>query len=290
MPKYHCNSLEGYAVSLVSGSQANGSTLATDTVAQPWATGEADTMAHTDPAYAFVNTATVKDARTVAACIDLTFTGRADAASGTITKISNLKLSSIWRTSLLGTTFVPYSTDQLYEQGGISYRPGQTLQVRAAPDFTDTEFVPASHSPILEGSPAVTATTCDSDHIRNEDPAMCGYVIRAGTDTQTYTLKFTKVVEYREEDLVFGLGSVSSAVATTPPTAGVTPIRRAADKLNKSVPTWPTSDDIVSGLRQVTGVAQFAKSATGLYSGLKRAVAGVSVLPRMIGPLPYMLP
>jgi hypothetical protein len=279
MPKYHCLATFSKPVNLIVGNGFGGA-VSVNTVALPYGCGGSNTNSANDPARDFVNTSTVRDARTVAACMDLTFTGRTDAASGTITKIPAVKLSSFFRNVSGTPSFTGYTFDQLYALGGESMRPGRTTQIRSAPDFVDTEFVPVDHSPLTLGTPASAATTIDEDHLRDEDPSMFGFCIRAGTDSQTYSLKFTKLVEYREEDIIFGLAT--TAVQSAAALNGPPPLQRAVAKLDSSFPNWHTDDGIVSRLKDLSGITSFAKSAIGLYKGMGNAISGASVLPRAL--------
>jgi len=275
MPEYSCASTipsEAIPVNSV-WMRGAGSDTITNTLAHPFANtygaaGIPYQATTQDPVYDFSNSSSVRDTRLVAACIDATYQGRSDAHTSTIAKIPSLPLSALFRNVSGAMVYTGASLSQFFAHAVEPTRTADTTSIRTGPQFNTTDFVNLGHSPLLTGETGVTTSTVEEELLRQDDPAFFGFAIKAGTEAQTYSFRYTKVVEYREEDLVYGLTTAPTAQTAAPVS---NPLRAATAHLDKAAPAWRTNDSLASKLEDLAGVANFVKDGMGVVSGIYNA-------------------
>lgn len=154
-----------------------------------------------DPAWDFTNSATVMDARTIAACMKLMYIGRNDALSGRIAYLENVPREAITN----GLSGSPASVDALFRYANTitrmpmdscenKFRPGdgsdsyRTPQHRSAESNTDYAFV--------QGDSAVT--TLGSGSASGVGMGI-GFAWDGMADDTSLAFDFLKCVEWRPE-------------------------------------------------------------------------------------------
>lgn len=226
MPKYHC---EASAAQHDLGNLFSFSAVATETIyntsSTPWGNftnGSTDYFSLADPVANYVNKSGVRDARTVAACIDVEYTGRTDSEAGQIGSFTS-KIGNFWAQAPNDDvpTIPLYSYDDVFDLCENPTRPHAGTTVRWQPNFgtNAAAWFPVNHSPIAIGATTFGSTSASSNHIRDDDPNMIGFAISSAADTQTYRVTLTKIIEYREDTAVGVLKSTGgqNINVVTPP-------------------------------------------------------------------------
>jgi hypothetical protein len=297
MPKFHCYGTS--AVQVSGGQDANVFTFQTtqsnntlvNTTAVPWANysgGGTSYITHQDPCYSFVDDASVRDARTIAACAEVRYTGRADSAAGQIAAISELTLGSLWHTeSGAPAALSNYSYNQVFMSGREPVRPPTKVEVRYKPEFTNAhQFFAAGESPVRLGAATVDPTYVNNYQAREDDPALIGIAIRGAADTMTYTIRMTKIIEYRPRTVLSGALPTHSQT----PITDTPPLQRAVAALDFRAPDWQTvasktaksilnslSGDVAGSAFRLAGEAARAYRAFTGGGGAMRALRASSI-------------
>lgn len=215
-----------------------------------------------DPAGALIGSdnAIVMDARTLSACIRLTYTGRMDRASGQVAFIENLPLAS-----LVGSPEQkdpPPSVDQLFSMAAKVQRLGvDTLEAVYRPDADAAHtFHDAGdgcvHLSTVEGSRAFIGESA-----RITEPTCFGFAWKGLDNGGSAQLSFAMVknVEWRPSP-------ISGFAAVTPKQQSTKGhISRALVALDRAQPSWTTK--LINSTETLAGT--LAKAAfTGVGNGL----------------------
>lgn len=160
-----------------------------------------------DPAASMNDGKYTDDLTPIAACIDVSYTGRADASAGQICLIPEIDSDQIIRGSHDegdSTPLCAMSTDMLFSQsneGNIFRLGGDVHTVRwAANDLTTTQD--SATGAFIAGGDTVGQGTTNSGGYRTQSPSPLGigFAIQ-GTDTDApVTFTFTKIVEWSPGD------------------------------------------------------------------------------------------
>lgn len=290
MPGYHCQASND------NGDFGNAFTfngVTTDqvinTLAVPWGNYENVSTPQTvyknidDPCARFINNSGVRDARAVAACIDIEYTGRTDSESGQIGSFV-AKLGDFWhRPPNLEMAQIPvYTYDDVLGLSKQPVRPSTGATVKWVPNFAGTplEFFAVNRSPIYIGEAGVATTVMSENRQQEDDPSVIGVAVAGSADAQTYRITMTKIIEYREDGTIGKLVSTSGHAA--PPS--VTPLERAAKALSgtgaQADESWQTK--ALNGIRTVgAGLLQMAPDViSGYLTGVSPGYSGLGALPR----------
>lgn len=258
VPSYHNGVIESFNV--VRFSFADSSTKVDNTTQGlgKGAVGAANGKALPDPANSLLNSDLVNDARTTAACLRLTYTGKVTESSGQIAWIDNYSTTDLLKQ-------LP-SVDNMFDRATKTERLGlDTYEVLFRPDdatgtdrfraggATDPGFVKVS------GGPTEQSRTMDA-----LAPKMIGFAYRGCEpgilDRLIYSL--VKTVEWRPET-ASGLTGVPPQDFVLPSTSNI------VASIDNARPGW--SKRIASG---ASSAAKFATSAwTGLSTDSQTAVA-----------------
>jgi hypothetical protein len=250
LPEYHCESVnENGKKGNLFTFQSPTADMTWNSTSHPWgnyfdaAHLETQYTTRADPCSRFVNASGVRDARTVAACIDIEYTGRSDSESGQVGSFT-AKLGDFWAQATNDTvaSIPAYWPDDVLSLCKNLARPSAGATVKWVPNFSGEplEFYPANTSPIIIGEPGINKTGVDEYRLRMEDPNMIGLAIAGSTDAQTYRITLTKIIEYRQDSYDGRLSSSSSQA----PIPKVTPLELAARALSggakKADDSWQT--------------------------------------------------
>jgi len=179
-----------------------------------------------DPAYDFVNGDTCADARTISACLKLTYTGAQSACKGLIAPITNLPLS----VALYGGTGgAPPSIDQMLTYTTQQHRPLEDSEAVWRVDATDSTFK-STVTPVIESGSGVPATLSSAAEVR--PPTGIGFVFYNVTSAADFNIAAFKNVEWRSEP--------SSGLTLQQPTGSENPsyIASAMNFLDSRFPGW----------------------------------------------------
>lgn len=217
-----------------------------------------------DPAFDFLNSDNVQDARCAAACMKMIYTGRNDALSGRIGYLSNVPRAAL----LVGDGSSPPTINSLFRYSNNStrtpldvceqkFRPGETSEVYRVPQHEAQQG--GIDYAYLQGTATVDATSIGAGV-----PTGCGtgigFVWDGLNTDSSLAFDFLKAVEWRPE--------VNSGLVTPAPTqaqGGTNIVTRAISYLDRTVPGWE---------RQVFHMAKSGAAAVAqlAYSGPANAV------------------
>jgi len=155
-----------------------------------------------DPAHVFVESATCQDARTLSACLRVTYTGTTSNAQGIIVPLTNIPL-----TTLLygGVGSAPPTIGELMQYGTNEKRAIGTYEVKYRPQPTGVGFIDTA-SPCVDvnsGSPSTIPSST-----ANVPPTGIGFVFLNVDKLSDFSISAYKNVEWRPEPTS---GLVSSA-------------------------------------------------------------------------------
>lgn len=291
-PKYHCGNTVTPDMTVTSReslfsfwTSSPGSTQVVNTVTSAWGNyislgGETAYRYHPDPAFDLVSSSTISGGRTLAACCELEYTGRDDSASGTYTVLSGSRLDNLFQPEQKydEAKLNWYTYDQMYVTGRDNSRPPRGTEVLYRPPPGDpAEFIGSNHSPIVLGTSGSTATTVNVDHLNEENPAYIGFALRAASDTATYTIRFTKILEVKR-------AAHSFSIANTQPTivkAGPAPLTQAVALLDKVAPNWslPSIASKLTGMDVIQGAGHLLGTAARAFTQGSRDFRAIGALP-----------
>lgn len=214
-----------------------------------------------DPAYNFVNENLVQDARTISACIDLTYFGAMYEAEGEITFINNLPATAIVDVGEVSSA----SVDELFQWSGNAQRLGvDTLTNKWRPTAEDV-FYDNEANFVNLGTPGTSGSFLDPVAV-TRGPHLFGFAFRGLSTDQTNKLRYnlSKIVEWRAKP--------SSGLAQTNVKAtGVSTMGKVLKDLDATFPGWQheAKTQVYNGATNVA--AYLAKLAmTGATSMIAR--------------------
>jgi len=241
------------------------STAPTNTVAQPFGVGTLPTSSNgqfiIDPAHDLVNSDICADARTVAGCVKMTYTGRNDALSGRVGY-----LNAVPREALLqGGSGSPPSPTDMFRYCDSNFRtPLDTIENKFRPGDGSAAFRAegsATHSSETDnafdtGIPGASITSVGA----GVPSGMCtgiGFCFEGLPEDSTVIFDLVKTIEWRPE--------MNSGLVQPPPTtspSGRNLVSQAVGLLDARVPGW--QQEVKNGLKSAG-----AQVATMAYEGAK---------------------
>lgn len=186
-----------------------------------------------DPSHTFLTGSVVQDARTVAACVKMIYTGRNDSLAGRIGYLDNIPREAL----LTGAGGSPPSVEDMFR-----YSPNS---MRTPLDLVENKFRPTEGSEYYRT--AATSTGSDKDRcftigngaatsIGSGTPSgLCpgiGFVWDGLTSDSALAFDFVKAVEWRP-DMTSGL-----TAAPTHKSTGVNVVSKAVSYLDTKHPGW----------------------------------------------------
>jgi len=216
--------------------------------------GAATAASLADPASDLLSSDIVADARTIASCIKMTYTGAMQNAAGQYCVVEALSLNSILRFN--GNESV--SVDDLFRHSTRTGRLGtDTREAISRPDDSSDVFRDKAASPLFVGDSGSAATE-QTDLGVAQQPLFYGFAWRGVPPNAPFPLVFelVKTLEWRPSPI--------SGLTHAPPRTinDSTMIHKAVKHLDRHVPGW--SD-------------RLASSAVGLASSLAQsAFTGVA--------------
>lgn len=192
------------------------------------ANGTTTTSSMNDPAYSFVESDVCQDARTLAACMRVTYTGTTSNARGLIYPLVNVPADAIIRG---GASTTPPSPSDLIAYARESKRCVGTNEVRWRPTGSSLGFKDNLPGPIQCNS--ATAPTLNSS-VRNEEPVAIGFVWYNVSSPNDLQVDFYKAIEWRAEPTSL----LSSAKPIGADNTSV--MQRVTNALDRIYPQWQT--------------------------------------------------
>lgn len=217
----------------------------TNGVADPLGNGTSTKSANgqflADPARDWVSGDHVLDARTVAACVKYTYTGRMDALSGRVGYLNNVPRSAL----IIGGSgdSAPNVNDMLKYSEMTSRTPAETIENKFRPglasgyyrgkgDTTGEER--GSDTCFLVGGVGSTETKVAND-ISSGSATGIGFVWVNLPADSTFTVETTKAVEWRPQ---MSVGLVAPSSSTPPHGNGSNLVHQAVHYLDRTHPGW----------------------------------------------------
>jgi hypothetical protein len=211
-----------------------------------------------DPAGEFLLGTTAMDARNLASCLSLTYTGTMTESAGQVAFLENIPNTLMVRG---GTSGGPPTVDQLFNYSTKKMRLGtDTMQIVSRTAENSDTFRIGTMSPIRVGDELVNATDIFVDGTIQQ-PEWFGFAWR-GLPTnaaQPMYFDFIKMLEWRPQ-AVIGL--------THAPPVTINPTRmdvKATQHLDVHAPGWSTT--VVDGVATVVGKLSQA-AITGVTAGI----------------------
>lgn len=224
------------------------------------ATTNSSATACIDPAFPFVSSDIVQDARTLGACIDIKYTGQLYNSSGEICGITDLPLDALIAG---GSSLSCASVDQLFQYSTDTKRLGvDKMEVVARLSDAAEHFKTQFDAPLAcaseQDQSVDKSTTQPTDIARTQQPTVFGFAWR-GLDLDT-----------RKANLVFNL--YKNIEWRPKPISGIThatPIATSAQSQLKNTLSW--LDRFRSGWNSLTSdqVGYVAKAAFAGYNVLR---------------------
>jgi hypothetical protein len=261
-PNYHTQNLANNDMSVIIYSAPLTTTTPLNTTAVPYGSGAWGTTATTgaldDPCFAFTAGAVCDDARTIAACIKLVYTGKLQDASGMVVPLQGIPLSTVFNPGK-GTYA---SVDDLFILGQNSRRLGvEEVEVVFRPgDPGQERFHEANYGPIKQGA-AGTAATADAGDVETFIPTCFGFAWRGlqAQQAANFTIEMHKNVEWRP--------SADTGIPLTPnESVGPSFMERALRYLDTNYPGW-WNKAVHSGVNTVARMA-FAGNPAIRHNGI----------------------
>lgn len=219
-----------------------------------------------DPARDLLSSDLVADARTIASCMQMTYTGPMFEASGQFCQIENLPLDSVLTGGFSG---LPPSVDDIFRLSTKKGRLGtDTREAVSRPSDLSGTFRNAETAPILVGSQGNTASLL-TDPGRVQQPEFYGFAWRGiggGNNTSPNPIVFEliKSIEWRPAPIS---GLTHAQPRTINPTSMV---HKATQHLDKVMPGWTTR---VVGALQTAGSALARAAFSGVGNLIGRQAA-----------------
>lgn len=251
----------------------------TNGTSDPLGSGTLDSASGTfirDPALNFCDEGIVQDARTAAACMKMTYTGRNDSLAGRISYLENVPRGAL----IAGEGTSAGTVQSFHVSSAKTVRtPMDTIEVKHRPsdgsemyrECQDVHKVSAlSNSTygqdycFVQGEVGVNRTVLASG-----TPSSLGHGIgfawsnmEVGT---TFTLEFTKAIEWRPQ-----LNSGLQAATPTQAPGGENIVNKAIHYLDKHMPHWQSTAIAVakSGAAQIANYAFSGPANAALRAGM----------------------
>lgn len=182
-----------------------------------------------DPAFSFVSGDTCQDARTISACMRITYTGNTSDGRGIIAPLKNVPLTAVLNGGSGGN---PPSINDLLRYSTAEKRGTETQEVKWRPTPLDARFRDSRSSLI---DPTAGSPTSISNQASADPPVGIGFVIYNVLAMSEFSISTYKNIEWRPEP-------VSGLVSQTP--TGVenpTFLSKALTTLDRLAPNWQTS-------------------------------------------------
>jgi len=231
-----------------------------------------------DPAFPLLDNTMVQDARTVAACLSLVYTGKLTDESGEVCALHGVPLAML----IDGEA----SVDRLFMFAESSQRiGGKAVEVVSHPSKDIERFRHITDSCVTLGTAAASASTIGAIPAVTE-PECFGFAWRGLDATANNPMSFstTKIVEWRT--------ALNSSIQHTAvvhharPSAHIT----APAKLDKIMPSWKSREAVKKGFDSVLGQMMDSFVANGeAQSVLSHAMAskGVNLARAAVGRISY---
>lgn len=287
LPQYHCKEggVHGMGANVLAFQAAHDEQM-WNTSGTPWGNFDNGVTTYThmsDPCADFVNNEGVRDARTIAACIDVEYTGRSDTEAGQVGSFV-AKLGSFWgqKAGEEYTSLAVYDYNDVLNLCNNVARPSTGATVKWVPNFAANAlaFQTVGESPIAIGESGTASTDVSETRLREDDPSVIGVAITGAADVQTYRITLTKIIESRDSATIGGLRGAGQTI--TPPK--VTPLERASKQLSgtgsQADDSWQTK--ALNGLR-IAGNAlmDFGPGLMrGFLEGPSPSLHGLGAIPR----------
>jgi len=220
----------GGVVNMVGALTATSATTYVNTVAAPSYTGAlfgaTGVFSAADPASGFVSGTTCDDARTLAACMSMMYTGKLLDVQGEIAFIENYPNQG------MGESATP-SVDQLFSNASRVERLGTgKYEVKFRLDENSHVFADEDTGPIHIGNPGSTSTTLPT-YTRAITPSWIGFAWRGFDITSAPALRFSfsKALEWRPTD-------ASGLTQVEPINLGGSSLAATQGWLDRNIPEW----------------------------------------------------
>lgn len=183
-----------------------------------------------DPAWKFVASDTCQDARTIAACLRVTYQGNNSQAQGLMSAITNLPLQA---TLYGGVGATPPSVSQMTTYAPKNNRAFNGLEVKFRPDESSIRFKTDEVFPVfLNASPDMSELGDTSEYF---SPTAIGVTWRnVNSPGTTLYFELTKVIEWRPE-LNVGLVQQRPQGVDT-----ISPVNTVLKGIERLFPDWQT--------------------------------------------------
>lgn len=242
-PDFHGTSGQGNPANVVYYEDATSSTPPTNTTAGPFGSGITGSGQFTmDPCFNWVNSATCQDARTLAACLRLRYSGKLADTTGTIAVVKEISASQLFNGS--GGVNTPASVDNLMtfapeverfnpEGVEVRYRPHDDTSL---PRSTGLSVNSAGDRVFLCGTSGTAATQLPVGDVATADKRGIGIVwtgLNSGASVDVW-VDMIKIVEWTP--------NTSVGIVESPPVTSVDSnvFGRALSFLDKNIPNWQT--------------------------------------------------
>ncbi len=242
-PDFHSTSGPGNPANLVYYESAVSSAAPTNSVPGPFGSGVPGAGQFTqDPCYSWVSSVTCQEARTLAACLRLRYSGKLADTTGTIAVVKEVSASQLFNGS--GTVNVPASVDNLMtfapeverfnpEGVEVRYRPHDDTSV---PRSTGLSVNSQGDRVFLCGTAGTSATTLPAGDVSTADKRGIGIVwtgLNTGAAVDVW-VDLIKIVEWTP--------NTSVGIVESPPVTSVDSnvFGRALSFLDKNIPNWQT--------------------------------------------------
>jgi len=188
--------------------------------------GSAQTLA--DPAFAFVDSDLCADARTLSACLKLTYTGSQSGCKGLVAPLTNVPLSVVLQGGSGGS---PPKISELLNYTTVQGRPLDDHEAVWRPDPSDNTYKPTA-VPLIQSVSGTNSLFYAS--IEPRPPTAIGFVFYNVSQLTDFNISAFKNIEWRPEPFS-GLTAQAPSGSDNP---GV--IAKAVSLLDNNFPGWQT--------------------------------------------------
>jgi len=272
-PDYHNMHLEGEGGNCLYFESANSADSPYNLSSHPLGTGTTGGQFTADPVYSWADSATCQDARTLAACIRLRYSGKLADAEGTIAAIREISATQFFNGS--GAFNSPCSIDQLmtfapeverFNPEGIEirYRPHDDTSVPRTSGKSSNTTTDRCFQLGVTGTVATSMPSGDVAGGEKRGIAIAWTGLNTGATSDVW-VDFVKVVEWRP--------NTSSGMVETAPVTAVdsNTFGRALERLDHFIPSWQTATSAFpSALTQARDLIMAGNTAHNQRAGKKR--------------------